>query len=366
MILFKKSFVDKTLLKLLLCVFIAAYLIDFIGSALYYYFNNPETFAKINFKTLIIKYLINYGLKFLFILLSIKLTVSLITLKKKLFQSFIIHTFLAFILSFYTASNTMLMERYLFGGTVDITLESVWVRGLGNLNYNFFVYLSLMAIVYAYYYLKEQQKTIVNQERLKTQLLDTKINALQSQLQPHFLFNALNDISSLTDIDVKKSQNAIADLSSLLRSTLNIKDQKFITLEEELSILNKYLDIEKIRFDEKLNINLTINKRQLNINVPPLLLQPIIENAIKHGFSYNHDKLDISLMVSSSDEKIIFEVINNGQSLKEEIVYGNGIRNVLERLETLYDGNYTFEMKNIKNPKSKSALVKTKIIIPKR
>ena len=130
----------------------------------------------------------------------------------------------------------MLVDRYLFNGTVDITFESVWIRGLGNLNYNFFVYLSLMAIVYAYYYLKEQQKTIVNQERLKTQLLDTKINALQSQLQPHFLFNALNDISSLTDIDVKKSQNAIADLSSLLRSTLNIKDQKFITLEEELSI----------------------------------------------------------------------------------------------------------------------------------
>ncbi len=291
------------------------------------------------------------------------MTISLISLKKRRVQSFIIHTLLAFLLSFYTSAIVMLMEEQLFNGTVKITFESVWIRGLSGLNYNFFVYIAIMGIVYAYYYLKKQQSVLITQERLKTQLLDTKINALQSQLQPHFLFNALNDISSLMDIDVKKSQNAIVDLSDLLRSTLNIKDQKHIELKDELSILNKYLDIEKIRFAEKLNFNKIIDNHLLNTKIPPLLLQPFIENTIKHGFSYHHNTLEVTLKISTIKDHIIFEITNNGQPLaEEEIIYGNGIRNVLERLDSLYDGNYFFEMNNIEN--ENSTLVQTTIKIP--
>ena len=108
-----------------------------------------------------------------------------------------------------------------------------------------------MGIVYAYYYLQKQKEEAIKQEQLRNQLLDSKINALQSQLQPHFLFNAMNDISALMDIDIEKSQNAIADLSELLRKTLQIKDSKYITLQNELDILQHYIDIENIRFSEK-------------------------------------------------------------------------------------------------------------------
>ena len=361
--LYKNSFVDKTLLKFLIYIFIAAYLIDFFGSALYYYFNNSEEFAKLDFKSLIIKYFLSYSFKFLFILIVIYLTVNLISLKKRRFQSFIIHTILAFGLSYYTAAIVMIMERYLFNGKTAITLESIWIRGLSALNYNFFVYLSIMGIVYAYYYLKEQQKITINQERLKTQLLDTKINALQSQLQPHFLFNALNDISSLIDIDIKKSQNALANLSDLLRSTLNIKDQKLIELEEELLILSKYLDIEKLRFAEKINFSINVDKKLLVTKVPPLLLQPFIENSIKHGFSYHHSKLNIHLSINILNDKLVFKIANDGKALTEnEMLYGNGISNVLERLQSLYESNYTFEMKN--EEQNSKNLVSTTIEIP--
>ena len=157
----------------------------------------------------------------------------------------------------------------------------------------------------------------------------------------------MNDISSLVDIDKEKSQNAIADLSELLRKTLSLSDVKFISLKEELSIASKYIDIEKIRFDKKLSFNTNIDKDILNVNIPPLIIQPILENSIKHGFSYNHDTIRIDLKIYEENQKIVFEVFNNGNLLPDaEVVYGNGLRNILERLNSLYDEGYSFDMHN--------------------
>ena len=183
---------------------------------------------------------------------------------------------------------------------------------------------------------------------MTSQLLDSKIKALQSQLNPHFLFNTLNDISALMEINVKKSQDAIADLSDLLRQTLNIKDNKYISLKEELRLLNKYVEIEKIRFGNKINYCVSVADNQINTMVPPLIFQPIVENSIKHGFSYSHDQIEIEIFILIKEDLICYKIKNNGALLdtSQDITYGTGISNVIERLDTLFDGNFVYNMKN--------------------
>ena len=204
----------------------------------------------------------------------------------------------------------------------------------------------MVAIVYVYYFLKRQNDAELKESNLKTQLMDAKMNSLQYQLQPHFLFNALNDISSLIDLSKEKSQNAIADLSEMLRETLSLKDVKFISLEKELTILKKYLDIEKMRFDEKLDYMIHISSETYGQKVPPLILQPIVENSIKHGFSYQCDHLKIDITANGINNQLELRISNNGALLENDRAnYGTGINNVINRLETMYEENFEFQLK---------------------
>ncbi|WP_158237245.1 sensor histidine kinase [Aquimarina sp. MAR_2010_214] len=261
--------------------------------------------------------------------------------------SIIIHTLISVLLSLYSSILLLGYEKIFLGYDDPITIKVILSRVAYSSNFNFFVYFTLITILYAYYYLKKQKDQEIEESNLKAQLLDSKIKVLQSQLQPHFLFNALNDISSLMDINIEKSQDAIADLSEMLRKTLSIKDVKYITLKEELSILNKYLSIEKLRFGEKLNFDIDTTDITLLEKIPPLILQPIVENSIKHGFSYEHDTIMINIKIFVYNNQIVFEITNNGMQIQvKEVVFGNGISNVLERIDTLYHGNYSFDIRN--------------------
>lgn len=256
--------------------------------------------------------------------------------------------------------NTCL-NKFVYQDAIDLNWQYIYIRSIANSGFNFFVYFSLITMVYAFYYFQNQKDSEIRRSNLTAQLLDSKIKALQSQLNPHFLFNSLNDISSLMDISVSRSQDAIADLSSLLRQTLNLKDVRYITLEKEIELLSKYIDIEKIRFADKIIHTIKIDPNISHNLVPPLMIQPIVENSIKHGFSYNHDIVKIEVIIKSNDNQLIFYIKNNGELLEhdENINYGTGLSNVLERLNTLYGNKFTFEMENSNN------WVVTKIIIPK-
>jgi LytS/YehU family sensor histidine kinase len=171
-------------------------------------------------------------------------------------------------------------------------------------------------------------------------------DALQSQLQPHFLFNALNDISSLIDVSPEKSQDAIADLSDLLRQTLSLNNTKFISVSDEIVLLKKYLEIEKIRFQDKLNFSFSVSEEIMECQMPPLLLQPIVENAVKHGFSYEHDVISILIEIKKEHDRMLVCISNNGNPVKKEITYGIGIQNVITRLHTLYEDDFEFDIIN--------------------
>ena len=361
--IFQNTFIDNTLVRFILVIYLIAYLIDFVGVVLIEWTTGNSSFSEMSAWEIVLRYLFTYIIKLIFLFGAIFITTRIIQRKNVWVKSALIHLLLASILSFYTATLGMYAGKYLFKSGEDPTLTSIWVRGINGLSYNFFVYMAVMSIVYAYYYLKIQKADALKREQLKTQLLDAKLNALQSQLQPHFLFNTLNDISALMDIDKNKSQDALADLSDLLRSTLELSDNRLIAVRDELYILQKYVDIEKIRFGDKLNIEANIETEINNCAIPPLILQPLVENAIKHGYSYDHDLLCIVISMYKKNEEMVIEIENDGRPLpeKEPVLFGTGITNVLERLNTIYGDNYSFGIRNKKTNGCHVVVVQLKI-----
>ena len=337
---------DKKLIKYLLWFYSVSFLIA-TGSGFLAKWEGLA-YKSLGWWDVFVSGVVRFGAKLIFILGAIVLIRYLF--QKKIISSWIcwaLHVFFGVGLSFYSIWSQVILGNWLYESNDPVTWEYIYQRAIGGTDYNFFMYFSMVVIVYAYYYFKKQKDYELKESSLKTQLLDSKINALQAQLQPHFLFNALNDISALVDLSPEKSQNAIADLSEMLRLTLNLKDNKLIPLSDEIAILRKYMSIEKIRFDEKLNFEIEIDKDLLSILVPPLLLQPIVENSIKHGFSYSHDHLVIRIGVKAMGGYYHFSIKNNGAPLeKDKLIFGTGISNLITRLETLYDGDFEFDMEN--------------------
>jgi len=233
-----------------------------------------------------------------------------------------------------------------------------------NVVANFLTYFSMLGIIYLYYYIKKLEATEKQKINLATQLTEVKMKILTDRLHPHFLFNTLNTISTLIDVNKKKAQNVIVDLSDLLREIIELKDDNLITLSQELNLLNKYLDIKSIRFYDHLNIKINIQKNIDDALVPNMLIQPIIENSFKHGYSFEHTNLEIELEIYEKDKQLVIEVKNNGKSFETSLeqlkMKGVGLKNTINRLKTLYGKNYNFSMSNNENGKG----VITKIVIP--
>ncbi|MCM4155682.1 histidine kinase [Gramella sp. AN32] len=232
------------------------------------------------------------------------------------------------------------------------------------LDLNFLIYFAMVFIIYTYYYLKQIKEAEKRHSKLETQLVNTRMKMLSAQLQPHFLFNTLNSIAVLTDIDASKAKDTIADLSDFLREILYHSDSSKISLDEELRILDYYLNILRIRFSDHLNIVIDIPDHLKVKQVPALLLQPIIENSIKHGYSYDHTNLDIEVSAKEVDGKLEIIVSNNGVTLDKKhgelMKEGVGLNNISDRLKNLYGNNFYFKIKNNKT----GAGVQTVIRIP--
>ena len=223
---------------------------------------------------------------------------------------------------------------------------------LQNFNALFFLYLFTVSVTYTYYYIGRDSKNKVRQANMEKQLLTARLETLRSQIHPHFLFNTLNSVAALVEVDGQKAKNMIADLSDLLRNMLDQKDAHLIPLKEELEILEKYTAIEKVRFSDHLNIKLTIQEGLDEAHVPAMLFQPLIENSIRHGFSENHQFLHIEVKVFSKGDTLYIEVSDDGcgvgdQDLDALLQEGVGLRNTYERLTNLYKKQFTFRLENL-------------------
>lgn len=218
------------------------------------------------------------------------------------------------------------------------------------LDLNFLIYFAMVFIIYTYYYVNQIREAEERRVQLETQLLNTRMKMLTSQLHPHFLFNTLNSISSLIEIDPKSARDTIADLSDFLREILYNSDEKFITLEKELNVLEYYLNIVKMRFSDHLIVEEDIDPKLKSCKIPAIILQPIIENSIKHGYSYDHTKLTIKISAYCEQKFMLLKIENNGKLLTENLstllIKGVGLSNLNERLLNLYENKHILTMHN--------------------
>jgi len=186
------------------------------------------------------------------------------------------------------------------------------------------------------------------QEKL---LMAARVEALASQINPHFLFNTLTSISSLIRSEPETARMLIVKLSALLRRLLRAQEH-FVTLREELEAVDEYLDIELVRFGPSLRVDKQIARDTLEILVPSMLLQPLVENSIKHGLAKRMGEGRVTIRSHRVDGHVVIEVVDNGvgmsgRQLDPRHGTGIGLRNVDERLRVIYGANYHLELESV-------------------
>lgn len=203
-----------------------------------------------------------------------------------------------------------------------------------------FLYIILSLMFYLSIYYNNLQERILQEQKLKMSVKEAELNFLRSQINPHFLFNSLNSISSLALIDAEKARNMIIRLSNFLRYSLGKDQNQVVSLKEELDNCKAYLEIEKIRFGEKLDFSIHVDENLENKLIPNLLLQPLLENAIKHGVYESTETVEIKIEISLGKDSIKVVIGNRfDPTAIPRKGKGIGIQNVKERLRLIYDNN---------------------------
>jgi hypothetical protein len=202
------------------------------------------------------------------------------------------------------------------------------------------IYAAVLGVAYA----RDYYGRLAQVERT---LSEARLHALELQIQPHFLFNTLNAISAL----VRSKQNdeaveVIAGLSDLLRYTLDHAGAQRVALEQEAAILRRYLDIQHVRFSDRLEVTIDVADEVRRAAVPTLLLQPLAENAIRHGVALSAGPARIDVRAFRDDGLLKIEMFNSGR-LRDTISRGIGLRNTIARLEQLYPSAHAFALRNI-------------------
>ncbi len=200
-----------------------------------------------------------------------------------------------------------------------------------------FIYSLIILSYYLFISLTNLSEKNAKEARLETILKETEIKMLRSQINPHFLFNCLNSISSLTITDPEKAREMVIKLSDFMRYALSKKDEQPVSLRSELENMRLYLDIEKVRFGERLSIEEDTADNCLDTKIPVMLLQPLIENAVKHGVYESTESVRISTQAKIIDDHVTISITNNYDTeSSSKRGTGTGLINVGRRLELFY------------------------------
>lgn len=215
-------------------------------------------------------------------------------------------------------------------------------------HFNVLVYCVMVVVSQAVGYYRKYRERELHASQLEKHLVQAKLQALQMQLNPHFLFNTLHSISSLMHKDVEAADAMVMRLGDLLRAALESSDTQEVSLREELALLQRYLDIEKIRFGDRLTVKLEIAPDTLNAQLPNLILQPLVENAIRHGIEPHARAGRIELRARRETDRLKLEVCDNGAGLKPDAAKreGVGLSNTRARLWELYGNAHQFDLAN--------------------
>jgi two-component system, LytTR family, sensor kinase len=222
---------------------------------------------------------------------------------------------------------------------------------VGSLLSYLIFYTSIVAVSYVLESKERLSRQQTETARLNEQLSRAQLYALRRQIEPHFLFNSLNAVAGL----VREGRNdaaviMIAELSDLLRRVLEDSNRQEIPLEEEMVFVEKYLDIQKVRFAERLQTRVDVPQEFRQVRVPSLILQPMVENAVKHGIARRAQGGEVRISAQRSNDMLTLSVYNDGPQLPldwETTGSGIGIANVRSRLQSLYGDGFDLKMRNL-------------------
>jgi len=229
------------------------------------------------------------------------------------------------------------------------TIAGYYARHFG---YGFYIDLIIASLIvigaHALLYYDDFRTSELQQSALKAQLAQAQLRALKMQVHPHFLFNTLHSISSLVLEDPPKANSMIARLGDFLRLTLDHADHELVTLKEETEFLRAYLDIEQVRFRDRLKVAFEMEPMTLSAQVPHLILQPIVENAIQHAVAPRTAQSHIDIKAQRLNDLLRLEVKDNGPGIASNLpeLRGVGLNNVRARLNQVYGSNFRFELTN--------------------
>ena len=222
--------------------------------------------------------------------------------------------------------NIPLSRRFLFSIIFDTPIFLVW-----------------MSVYVLWHYIEFTNTEEIKKVRLETMIKELELKTIKSQINPHFIFNALNSIRALVDEDPQRARQAITELSNILRSSIQVDKVEITSLEKELDIVKDYLALEYIRFADRLKVVYEVESKTLPHQIPPMMLQTLVENAIKHGLSKQPGDCTIKIISKLENDKLVLIVQNTGL-LQQTEKDGFGLQSTRERLNILYRGQAIFEI----------------------
>jgi two-component system LytT family sensor kinase len=232
-----------------------------------------------------------------------------------------------------------------------------FLQSLINFWFVFFVW---SVLYFSFHYIRNYRKAEIQQLKMQGSLKEAELNKLKSQLNPHFMFNAMNSIRALIDENPQKAKEAVTQLSNILRQTLTLEKNKLISFDDEMTLVKDYLALEKIRFEERLNYSLHLAETSSKYKIPPMLLQTLVENAIKHGISKLTEGGVVTITTKQLENtKLQIEITNTGNYNPDANPQsGYGLANTKNRLAFVFADDASFLIVN------ENHTVKTQIVIP--
>jgi len=226
---------------------------------------------------------------------------------------------------------------------------------VGAFIFNAFNFSSIVLVwglfYFSVHYFENHKKAEIEALIWEAAVKDFELKTLKSQLNPHFMFNALNSIRALIEEYPASAQTAVTNLSNILRYSLRIERAETVPLEDEMQTVSDYLTLETIRFEERLKYKIKIEQGSGKIEIPPMMIQTLVENGIKHGISKRREGGEISIRTFVADSKLKIEIINTGHIDSDSLqnAKGFGISNTKHRLSLLFGEKAVFSIKNYSN-----------------
>jgi signal transduction histidine kinase len=221
---------------------------------------------------------------------------------------------------------------------------------IASIGFDLLLYWGTVGVVHAFAYHRKYRERELIASRLEAQLAQARLQVLRMQIHPHFLFNTLHAISALMHRDVAAAERMLVGLSDLLRSTIDLDGAQETSLREEVDFVSRYLEIMKMRFPDRLEVRMEIDAGSLDARVPAMVLQPLVENAIRHGVAPRASGGRIVIRAGVAGGMLQLEVADDGPGLAgsaaEALARGMGLANTRERLRQLYGERHRFEIES--------------------